>query len=298
MAYSLKKPVCDLHTARYADWRCHTRGQDEDETDPWHVTATHSGDRTADGGAWQEVTIELPEVASNVHSIYVLVKTRNGLTLNHVDPEQLEFSATSDSTGGSHRRLPCELPALALTRRTDCAIVARLVRTRKHRRHRSVGDIVEHVVDGWGCQPLPLAVEPFRGLPQHNTTEKAFRRAVEAIQTFLRNEAASSKTSDARSSSVRELSFDDVGRPSSPTRTRRSRSRSPQRPGARTGAARANTVGPSSTFDLGVSTPVRCIGRWRHSNPLDICSLMFGWDNRFLPDTHLDRNRDAIEWSV
>jgi hypothetical protein len=257
--------------------------QGERETDPWHVTATHSGDRTADGGGWQEATIELASVAPNVHSIYVVVKTRNGLTLNFVDMEQLEFSATSDSAGGSVRHLPCELPALALARRTDCAVVARLVCTRKLRRYRdTTGTVVDNVVDGWGCQPLPLTVEAFRGLPQHNTIDKAFQRAVQAIQTFLRGEAAAENL---------DVVYDDGGR-TLPSRILRSHSRSP----GREMVARGGAIGADGLFDLGVSTPVRCVGKWQQTKPLDLSSLMFGWDNRFLPDTHLDRNRNVIEW--
>jgi len=268
--------------------------QGDRDTDPWHVTATHSGDRSADGGGWQTATIEMSSVAPNVHSIYVVVKTRNGLTLNFVDPEQLEFTATSDSAGGSVRRLPYELPALALARRTDCAVVARLVCTRKYRRYRdTTGSIVENMIDGWGCQPLPLAVETFRGLPQHNTLEKAHQRAVEAIQTFLRDEAATESPGVGASPvrrAAQEVIYDDGRRPNSPTRILRSHSRSP---GRELVVARG---GADGLVDLGVSTPVRCIGRWQHTTPLDLSSLMFGWNNRFVPDTHLDRNRNEIEW--
>lgn len=249
--------MCIATESRDQSW-----AQDEPESDPWHVTATHSGDRTADGGSWQDITIELAEVAPNVHSIYIAIATRNGITLNNVDPEQLEFNASSDSAG-THRRLPCEMPALGLARRTDSSVVARLVRTHRHRKYRdATGFVSEEVVDGWGCQPLQLYVEPFHGLPQHNTAAKAIQRTVQAIQAFLRDEAAagdSTTYATGRRQAVR--------------------------------ARRAD-------YDLGFSTPVRCVVSWRNGNALNISSLMFGWDNRFLPDTYLDRSRNAIEWFV
>lgn len=303
------------------------RAQDERDDAPWHVTATHSGDRTAAGGVYQEVTIELAEVALNVHSIYVVVRTRNSIPLMQVDPEQLEFGhapmdgdaapygAAAPYRGRSvkYRALPCELPVTESTRDTDAAVVARLVRTQKRREYVDrTGVVIEDVIGGWGCQPLPLRIKPFRGaVQQQNTPAKAVQRALEAIQAFLRDEAldeAHSSVYKAAATSPQGVVYHDSphvtqyadevsvrnGRPLSPTGGQRRLVRSPSRQLAKAGSVPVG--GANGVYDLGLSTPVRFVGRWQNNHPLDVSLLMFGWDNLFLPDTHLDRNREAIEW--
>lgn len=246
----------------------------------WRVTATHTGDRSTELGSWQEATIELSEVAPNVHSIYFVVTTRRSLhqPLSQVDSDQLELSTSGGMRAG--RALPCELPALSLRRGIDTAVVARLVRTRGAAR--------------WGCQPLPLRVEPLKAqVAADRVKPNALLRIAEAVQAFLRQERMEERRLEATDRVVYDSSplvgrQALVARGGSPTRGIIA-GMSPRR------AARAPDGG-RATYDLGMSTPVKLLGGWQDRNPLDISLLMFGWENTFLPDTHLDRTREAIEW--
>ena len=50
-------------------------------------------------------------------------------------------------------------------------------------------------------------------------------------------------------------------------------------------------------YDFSSMTPVRFEGGCRY-DPLELSLLMFDFDNAFLPGTHLDQTREAIEWSL
>jgi hypothetical protein len=123
-----------------------------DDAAGWHVAATHSGDlRTLGRGGktigWQQLTIHLEEVASNVHSIFLAVSTREGASVQTISTGQLKLAVCGPS---GEERVPIALPTEAEgSTETDLAILARLVR-------RPGGGGAA----GWAVQPLGVAAPP------------------------------------------------------------------------------------------------------------------------------------------